>query len=155
AGPVLGEDALPPYALARLGSTQWRYFPAVRALTMLPDGHTLAVWGDDEGAILLDTRTGRPIGRRADAGGVDGASLVAAAPGGRFALLHRGNKRPYTVLDLTTGQVVREFKREDSDHTPALAASGRVAAFSSKGQVQVLDLETMKTLRNVRSGDSV
>jgi WD40 repeat protein len=55
-------DPLPPGALARIGTTRFRYGGVARAVAFSPDGKTLAACGDD-GIRLWDSATGKEVRR--------------------------------------------------------------------------------------------
>ncbi|MBY0229541.1 MAG: hypothetical protein K2W96_09700 [Gemmataceae bacterium] len=92
--PYLGEDALPPHALLRLGSD--RYGGGSLGAALSPDGKRLAV-ADPDGLRLLDAATGRETRRWRNHEGVH----PRFSPDGKRLAVVSGDE--VVVLDADTG----------------------------------------------------
>src|SRR5437660_10799564 len=75
-------DALPPGAIACLGTHNLRHGHTVSALSFSADGKLLASASWDHTARIWDVATGREVSRFS--GHEDGASAVAISPDGRL-----------------------------------------------------------------------
>ncbi len=76
------DDALPPGAVARLGSVRLRHGDIVQALAFTPDGRGLLAGAQDGSLVLWDVATGRERLRLLEKGLA--ISAVAVSPDGKF-----------------------------------------------------------------------
>src|SRR5262245_32597432 len=90
AGQDVYDDALPPHAVARIGTARLRHGAAVIAITFAPDGKTFATASLDRTVSVWDTETGKELWRcrgfardpLAVAFDKDGKTLACAAADG-------------------------------------------------------------------------
>jgi WD40 repeat protein len=122
-------DALPPRALARLGTVRYRHGPA-SCVAFSPDGKSLAVGGRGLGIRLYDPDTGRVRARLGadESSYTTGSISLAFSPDGKTMAAAHG---PVRLVDLASG---RDLWRLESD---SLHAS--VIAFSPDGKLIASD----------------
>jgi WD40 repeat protein len=98
-------DPLPPYALARLGTSRWRQRWSVAALACSADGRVLACNSYEEGTCTWDVASGRKLRHL---GGPDDncRCLAISADGKRVAAYLKGSVHVY---DAATGDRVGRF----------------------------------------------
>ncbi len=163
-------EALPPSAIARLGSLRLRTLGAVERLAFSPDGTKLASWGGDlytsNDLTIWDTKTGRALRRHALPGAK--VDLLAWLPDGRGVALVRSNlEDPVPVIwEFTDDRAAKPEAKprkpggmvfavpngpaQDNEHDACFAISpdGKILAVGKAGQlqadreVQLWELET-------------
>jgi WD40 repeat protein len=124
-------NALPPQAVARLGTLRFRHGAGVTAIAHTPDGHALLTDSKDGTVRLWDLKTGAEIRRfRKDGRVTDSASdpefnLVFGGPVNGIAVAHDGrtlavgaSDGSITLWDTATANVIRKLK-SDSPAAPA------------------------------------
>jgi WD40 repeat protein len=121
-------DALPPRAVARLGTSRFRLTTTRQTMAVAPDGKTLAVLGPDrDEVVFLDALTGRQLRRFTVAAGdgfaflPDGSELVCADSG------------TITFWDPRQGRELRRITvKAGGREVAALSADGRLLAAGSR-----------------------
>jgi RNA polymerase sigma factor (sigma-70 family) len=144
-------DALPPTALARLGTS--RLMPGegdARNLVFSPDGGLLAMPYLDGKVTFWDTRDGRVVHRLPMLPqDVDGHySFAGVLHDGKTVLFRKGNAT-FVLVELATGKETRRVTLEAADfvQTFRLSADGKTVAgatLSNKGTALVWDFESGK-----------
>src|SRR5262249_26869650 len=106
-GPVEpAAEALPPGAVARLGTTRLRHGGEVLSVALSPDDKVVASAGGDGVVRLWDTRTGTELRRFEHA---DGFTAAAFLDGGK-TLVGADGAGSLHVWDATTGKELRSWK---------------------------------------------
>jgi WD40 repeat protein len=104
-------DALPPGALARLGTIRFQHGGPPWALAFAPDGHALASAGYDGPVHIWETATGKELTRIEDERIPEGAGAVyglAYSPDGKTIAGAQINHPP-CLWDVATGKELRQF----------------------------------------------
>src|SRR2546426_778692 len=105
-------DALPPGALARLGTLRLRHANKINAVAFSPNGKSLASAASNEPtARLWDVATGEEVRQFTSEGHELGA--VAFTPDGK-AVATGGTHARATLWDVATGKQVHRFGDEHS-----------------------------------------
>lgn len=113
-------DPLPPFALARSGSTRWRHGGYIDAIAVSPDGALIASHGVGDAVRVWDAKTGRLV--RQFPPGAWGSHALAFSPDSKQLAMEthcvqldaadrRGDLRVLVCWDIVTGEE-RVRKRE-------------------------------------------
>jgi RNA polymerase sigma factor (sigma-70 family) len=147
-------DALPPGALARLGTLRLRHGARVNAVAFAAGGKEIITAGPDGVVRIWDTATGKELRRAGTlpktgvAEGFFQRPVSFSVDGGRAATA--GENGTLIVWDLATGRELRRFKVEPSSDlvTAILTPDGKALLISSLGGKVVLwDVATGKEVR--------
>jgi WD40 repeat protein len=103
-------DALPPGAITRLGSVQFRHPDTITAVAFSPDGKTLFAAGADKAIRVWDPDTGRL--RRTVQGHTEEVRGLAVTPDGK-SLVSAGLDRSLRVWDLRTFEQSEELEKHE------------------------------------------
>jgi WD40 repeat protein len=164
-------DPLPPFALARLGSTRLRHTDMVRQLAFTAGGRNLASLGNDGQFCTWEVATGKELLRCARQ---PVTSLVAPSNAFRRLAVKADRDEPAVVAfsadarllaavdssftievwDLAAGKELRRFGRNANATTSRVVAfspDGKLlAAVGGEGVVHLWDIPTGKELRRLR-----
>jgi RNA polymerase sigma factor (sigma-70 family) len=147
-------DALPPGALARLGTLRWRHGSRVNTVGFAAGGKEVVTAGPDGVVRVWDAANGQELrraGATPDAGVAEGffqRPTSFSADGSRAATT--GENGTLIVWDLGTGKEVRRFKVEPKTDLFAatLTPDGKGLLISALGEKVVLwDVATGKELQ--------
>jgi WD40 repeat protein len=146
-------DALPPGAVARLGTVRFRTPDYINAAALAPDGKALAV-GNYQFIALLDTTTGRELRRLP--GAFSGAQSLAFSPDGKFLAAVNSSNR-IQLWDLAAGKSLHQIAPRDNRSRPisiAFSADGKTLAvghenFNQQGGAVTIYDASGKDLRNL------
>src|SRR5262249_48135027 len=152
-------DALPPGALARIGTVRFRHGDSVLSVAFSPDGTKVASGCGDGAVRVWEAATGKEVVSLAAHHYF--VSALVFSPDGKV-LISRGRDDtpgPYggagviRVWDLATGKELRQFKGLDhGGGVIALSADGKTLAAGGYGTTIFLwDLATGKELRRLES----
>ena len=147
-------DALPPGALARLGTIRFRHGgDSLTAVAFLPDNktvltasaeHTIKYWDGDTGRLLREIRTD-PMSISGFALSRDGRQIAVAGfwyPEVRI----QGAKGELRLIDATSGNVLKTLKRESRDvNRISLAFSSDNKLLFSLGNNGILRVEEVES----------
>lgn len=148
-GPVLQDrdgDAMPPGAIARLGSARWRLAAEPRRLLASPDGKRLAVLSD-AGVDLFDAQTGKRLGHTPSelfSWGSHLRTAVALSPDWRTVAAQRSAERAISVFAFTDREkrpVMIDFARP-KESFPVVPEEIEEAGSHSSGTIQYLAAAT-------------
>ncbi len=155
-------DALPPGAIARLGTVRLRHRGEVWSVVYSRDGKTVIAGGPlhqppyEDGAIRRwDAQTGKLV-RRLD-GQPYGSGCLALSPDGKLLASESGANLIW-IWDLTTGKPVHKLHAaneiQGNIYLVAFSPDGKTLAASGTGSpIQLWDVKTGK-LRRSFGGDS-
>jgi RNA polymerase sigma factor (sigma-70 family) len=101
-------DPLPPRALARMGTIRFRHGDQVEAMSLSPDGRTLATASRDETVCLWDVATGQEVRRLADHQGW--LRYVAFSPDGKLFASGGSPSGIIRVWDTATWKEMRQLR---------------------------------------------
>jgi WD40 repeat protein len=151
-GQSSGSDALPPGAIARLGTTCFRHEGKIRALAFAPDGRTLATAA---GRIihLWDTATGKKL--HTFEGQQDHIAAVAFSPEGNHLASGAGSgwngNGDVTMWDIAGRKALFQIASPlPSVWSLAFSANGKALLVGNdKGEIRIYDAFTGQELRRV------
>jgi RNA polymerase sigma factor (sigma-70 family) len=147
-------DALPPEALARLGTTRFRQGGRVNAIAFSADGETLASAGWNETVRLWQAATGKEL---LQLGPHDRAAVsVAFAPHGKTVATGTWFGSTY-VWDAVTGKQLRKFPGSPGGVTAvAISPDGKALAVggSAADRVRLWDIATGTALHSLSGGQA-
>lgn len=152
---VPAPSPLPPGVVAVYGSLQYRVPGDIRGAALSPDGKLLALGGNP--VRVYDAATWRPVHVLPPevAPGINGPSLPAFSPDGRY--LGGVNPQAAHVWDLTTGRLAHRFdggKRARWHWFCAFAPDGRFAV-ADEDRLYFYDPATGREVRSVPVGGPV
>jgi WD40 repeat protein len=147
---TIGEDKLPPGAIARLGSTWLRHGHEISSLTFSPDGKTLFSTASDFFTREWNAETGKPLRAFGDVkteilinpyGPTRWAQSVVVSPDGTFlAVAYQSNL--IRIWNLKTGKLMNELPVQVPIRQLTISSDGKRVAFHSyRDHVQVWDRE--------------
>jgi RNA polymerase sigma factor (sigma-70 family) len=137
-------DPLPEKALARLGTTRFRQGNGVQSVRFSPDGKSLLLCGNGRGLGLWDVATGKEIRQLSVTGfsveavfSADGKTVISAGGNGAF-------------WDVATGKRLKNLTEPGGIvFSLAVSPDGNLVATSDLQKVQIKDLRTGKTIREL------
>lgn len=146
-------DAVPQFAVARLGTMRFRHGSSVLALSYSPDGKILASGSFDGTASLWDADTGREIHRLGGhqlQGYMGKVVCLAFSPNGKL-LATAAEDHLIRLWDVERGTQVRQIKAQHVQHL-TFSPTGEVLASSSEG-ISLWDVSTGQPLApNLQGG---
>lgn len=124
-------DPLPASALARLGTSRFRFGGGVSAAALSPNGQWLVISNGSDILTLADARSGKDIARVRSPGGFGVNALLFAGDNKRLAILGYGPM--VQVIDIPSGKALGRFQPQ----TPQQPQNIRLThlAFSGDGNV--------------------
>lgn len=127
-------DPLPPFALARLGTSRYRVTPRAVDAVLSSDGKTIGVVTEDS-IILMDAQTGKQIRRLFFR--QEGAFHAALSPDGS-AVAAWADDDPITLWDAKSGRVIAErfYDRRSWNRNVIFSGDGSVAAILARADGQ-------------------
>jgi WD40 repeat protein len=144
-------DALPPGALARLGTVRFRQPDFVRSLAVSPDGKRLASGGDD--IHLWEMPSGRPLKRFPlyrekpdEPSGIESAPAVAFSAKGDLLALGNCYSDGAVLYDPVSGKKLKQFEKL---YAGQLSADGTFARLGSVGRDSLWNMTTGKEVREL------
>ncbi|MFL5246151.1 MAG: sigma-70 family RNA polymerase sigma factor [Gemmataceae bacterium] len=149
-------DALPPGALARLGTIRWRLDPhGAECMAFSRDGNTLLTGNSQTGITIWEMQTGRVLRRLPEKPELRKAwlgydTVVALAADGQSAAFGTSDGT-LQLVDLETGKSAVECRGHSGRiQEAALSADGKVLASRSTDKtLRVWDTQTGKELRQL------
>jgi hypothetical protein len=121
-------DALPPHALARMGTTRFRHAGVLLGLAYTPDGKTLVSASHDHTLIVWDLASGKP--RRHLEGHALGVRSLALSGDGKV-VVSASEDETIRFWDAASGQSMRQVSLGRRWFTPvALSRDGKTLAFT-------------------------
>jgi RNA polymerase sigma factor (sigma-70 family) len=141
-------DALPPRAVARIGSVRWWHGSFIQCpMVYTPDGKNL-VCGEARAVRILDSTTGRELRRlQPPAGHVTSFTL---APDGKTIITAGGDSPVRRLWDVSTGKELRQLPGDQSGTALAGAFSPdgkRFASVTGQTVIRLWDVAGWKQTR--------
>jgi WD40 repeat protein len=144
-------DALPPGAVARLGTIRLRHGCTIEAVAFSADGKTVVSAASDGSIVLHDALTGKRLRsfKPETPDSASAAGVIAFAPDGR-SLAAGWGRGPVTVWQVATGKRVGQFQLTDRDlGLLAFSQDGGILAGGAGGVVHIWDVPTGKLIRRI------
>jgi RNA polymerase sigma factor (sigma-70 family) len=152
-------DPLPPNALARMGTVRFRHGDTIEAISLAPDGRSLAASSQDGTVRLWDVATGRELRRFPwrDRSSVSVAELrsVALSPDGKVLATGISPEGVVRLWNPATGKQLRQL---ESPYPwlgrVAFSPDGKtVAAVSNRHRIALWDTATGRLLHELDGGE--
>lgn len=140
-------DPLPAGAVARFGSIRLRHGVEVQAMTFTHDGKFLCTLSASEDSVKVwDTTTAKEVTRLNAS-----VRLIGLAKDGSIVLVENNRIRVWLPATNTVRELPNKTLPEDSAPTAlAVNPDGRSMAVATNDKVLVIDLQTGKTLRELK-----
>jgi WD40 repeat protein len=156
-----GGEALPPGALARLGSARLRHTATATGAAFSADGKTLATVGDDDTLRTWDLATGKALravsfGKIADAETDAKVGTAVLSPDARLLAVptQSAERQAIHVLDVASGKELRRIDASGGEvDAVAFSADGRTLAWrASAGEDRTLAVWDTADWKEIRRG---